>query len=151
MVTTPSDKIEAGTTVENFLKDITSENELSIWDGKNQIKAEEEKSELIKSGMILKVDDKKEYELVVRGDINCDAKISLTDISKLILHYNEAKGFELTGVALKSADIISEIQSTTDIILPPLHRDMHFSILPNDILNHLLLLFLLPHFFHQVF
>ena len=55
--------------------------------------------------MKLKLDDTKEYVLIVRGDINCDGKVSLTDLSKLILHYNETKGFILSGNPFEAADM----------------------------------------------
>ena len=55
--------------------------------------------------MKLKLEDGKEYELIVRGDINCDGKVSLTDLSKLILHYNETTGFILSGSPYNAADM----------------------------------------------
>ena len=47
----------------------------------------------------------KEYVIIVKGDIKEDGMITLTDLSKLILHYNETQGFELTGNRLKAADM----------------------------------------------
>lgn len=62
--------------------------------------------EIIKTGMKLKLSDGTEYILIVRGDINKDGKVTLTDISKLILHYNENKGFEITDeFMLKGCDL----------------------------------------------
>ena len=55
--------------------------------------------------MKLKLDTGNEYTLVVRGDINCDGNITLTDLSKLILEYNETTGFRLDGVSLDGADL----------------------------------------------
>lgn len=60
---------------------------------------------IIKSGMKLKLSDSKEYTLIVRGDITENGRITLTDFSKLILHYNEVKGFGLRGNKLESADM----------------------------------------------
>ena len=60
---------------------------------------------IIKSGMKLKLSDGKEYTLIVRGDITENGRITLTDFSKLILHYNEVKGFGLRGNKLESADM----------------------------------------------
>ena len=34
-----------------------------------------------------------------------DGLVSLIDLSKILLHYNGVKGFELTGNALKGADM----------------------------------------------
>ena len=50
-------------------------------------------------------DNGNEYTLIVRGDTNCDGKITLTDLSKLVLEYNETKGFRLEGVQLDSGDV----------------------------------------------
>lgn len=61
--------------------------------------------EIIKTGMKLKLSDGTSYTLIVRGDINQDGNLTLTDLSKLILHYNGNKGFELEGDALKGADM----------------------------------------------
>ena len=55
--------------------------------------------------MKLVLSDNTEYILIIRGDTNCDGNVTLTDLSKLVLHYNEMKGFELTGNALKAADL----------------------------------------------
>ena len=62
-------------------------------------------NEIIKTGMKLKLSDNSEYILIVRGDTNCDGNLTLTDLSKLLLHYNETKGFELEGNAVKAADL----------------------------------------------
>ena len=66
--------------------------------------------------MKLKLENGKEYLLVVRGDINCDGKITLTDLSKLILEYNEVSGFRLAGASLDGGDLNCDGKITlTDI------------------------------------
>ena len=66
--------------------------------------------------MKLKLSDGKEYILIVRGDIKPDGIVELTDISKLILHYNENREFQLTGNALKAADMnLDGIIDLTDV------------------------------------
>ena len=55
--------------------------------------------------MKLKLDNGNEYLLIVRGDLNCDGMITLTDLSKMILEYNEVSGFRLSGASLDSADL----------------------------------------------
>ena len=45
------------------------------------------------------------YKLVVRGDINGDGKVTLTDISRLVFHYNEYEEYQLTDAPLKAADM----------------------------------------------
>lgn len=95
-------KIEGETKIETFLKNITTNLTLTFKD--NDVKITD-KSEIIKTGMKLKLSNNKEYTLIVRGDTNCDGRLSLMDISRLVLHYNEAKGYELIGDAKKGADM----------------------------------------------
>lgn len=95
-------KIEGETTIENFSKNVTTNLEMSFMDNDAKIT---DNSQIIKTGMKLKLSNDKEYILIVRGDTNSDGKLSLIDISKLIMHYNEAKGYELTGNAKKGADM----------------------------------------------
>jgi C1A family cysteine protease len=95
--------IESETTLEIFNQNIKISLDKDVTKENGEIVSE--KSETIKTGMKLKLSDGTEYTLIVRGDINGDGRLSLIDISKLILHYNENKGFELTGNALKGADM----------------------------------------------
>jgi len=60
---------------------------------------------LVKTGMKLKLSNGIEYILIVRGDILGTGQITITDLSKIILHYNEVSGFLLTGYRLKAADM----------------------------------------------
>lgn len=69
---------------------------------------------IIKTGMKLKLSDGNTYILIVRGDIKADGVIDLTDLSKLILHYNENKNYQLTGNLLKAADM--NIDGKVDIV-----------------------------------
>lgn len=94
--------IEFNTTKEAFL------NEIQVKSGKNVINSDGslvKDDEVIKTGMKLRLSDGRLYTLIVRGDINMDGRVSLTDLSKLILHYNGVKGFELIGDAYKGADM----------------------------------------------
>lgn len=95
-------KIEGETTIEKFSKNITTNLKMNFMDGDLKIT---DNNQLIKTGMKLKLSNDKEYVLIVRGDINSDGRLSLIDISKLIMHYNEVKGFELTGNYKKGADM----------------------------------------------
>lgn len=96
-------KVKHQTTKEEFLKNIVTNLEVKIYtqDDKEVI----DDSEIIKTGMKLKLSNGKEYMIAVRGDINGDGKITLVDLSRLILHYSEAKDYILTGAALKGADL----------------------------------------------
>ncbi|MBR3613990.1 MAG: hypothetical protein IKL55_02290 [Clostridia bacterium] len=94
--------IEFNTTKETFLNDI------KVNTGKNVINSDGtsvKDDEIIKTGMKLRLADGRLYTLIVKGDINMDGLVSLIDLSKLLLHYNGVKGFELEGDALKGADM----------------------------------------------
>ncbi len=94
--------IEFNTTKEELL------NNIQVKSGKNVINSDGSSvkdDEVIKTGMKLRLSDGSLYTLVVRGDINMDGRVSLTDLSKLILHYNGVKGFELIGDSFKGADM----------------------------------------------
>ena len=95
-------KIEGETTIETFSKNVTTNLDMSFMDNDAKIT---NNNQIIKTGMKLKLSNDKEYTLIVRGDTNSDGRLSLIDISKLIMHYNEAKGYELTGNAKKGADM----------------------------------------------
>ena len=92
--------IRFNTDVYEFLNNINTHSE------DISLKSSEEivNSGIIKTGMKLSVNDR-DYVLIVKGDINADGNVTLTDLSKLILHYNETRGFELEGDNLKAADM----------------------------------------------
>lgn len=92
--------IENNTTLENFLNNIKTSKDIKVFENEKEIS----KKDILKTGMNLKIEEK-EYSIVVTGDINGDGKISLIDISKLILHYNEEKKFLLSGPNKEAADI----------------------------------------------
>ena len=91
------------TTLKDFMSNLeTNANNITIKENGNTITDEKQ---IIKTGMILDLPNGEKYSIIVRGDIKEDGKLTLTDLSKLILHYNEMKGFELTGIRLKAADM----------------------------------------------
>lgn len=92
--------VEVSTTVNEFLKNIITNQEIEIFN-ENKIVTDTEK---IKTGMELKVGDKT-FKIVVLGDINADGKLSLIDISKLIYHYNEDKKYLLEEEFVQAGDI----------------------------------------------
>lgn len=94
--------IDSETNIQTFLNNITTNLDISFMDNDVRI---ENKNQTIKTGMKLILPNNKEYTLIVRGDTNSDGRLSLMDISRLILHYNEAPGYELTGIAKKGADM----------------------------------------------
>lgn len=96
-------KISHGTKVKEFLNNIDTNLIKKVY---NEQGTEITNSdEVLATGMKLKLSDSLEYTLIVRGDIKTDGILDLTDVSKLILHYNENKGFELSGNPLKAADM----------------------------------------------
>ena len=46
------------------------------------VSIEVEEDSVIKTGMKLKLVNGQEFDLIVRGDLNCDGKVTLTDLSK---------------------------------------------------------------------
>ena len=95
-------KIVMGTTISDFIENMNIKENYTILDQDGNVVLEEE---IIKTGMKLKLEDGKEYDLIVRGDINCDGKVSLVDLSKILLHYNGMKGFILEGCPCEAADM----------------------------------------------
>lgn len=96
-------KIPHGTKVKEFLNNIETNLVKKVYNSKGTEITNSD--EVIATGMKLKLSDKLEYTLIVRGDIKTDGILDLTDVSKLVLHYNENKGFELSGDPLKAADM----------------------------------------------
>ena len=98
-------KIEYNTNKLDFLSNVNSDYRITILDEEGNDVTNLDEEPIIRTGMKLKLDTGNEYTLVVRGDINCDGNITLTDLSKLILEYNETTGFRLDGVSLYGADL----------------------------------------------
>ena len=105
-------KIVYNTSVEKFKKNITvNSKDFEFYDSSNK---KLEDTEIIKTGTKLKLPDGTTYTLIVRGDINCDGKISIVDLSKIVAHYGDEKKYGLTGFALKSADL--NVDGKIDIV-----------------------------------
>ena len=106
-------KIIVKTTISDFVEKMNIREEYTILDNEGNVVSDDE---IVKTGMKLKLESGKEYDLIVRGDINGDGKVTLTDLSKLILHYNGMKGFILDGAPCKAADMnYDDKVSLTDI------------------------------------
>lgn len=96
-------KIYDETTINEFLEGINFNNEsYEILDKNKNLVTDY--TGLVTTDMTLKVGDK-QYVLVVRADLDKDGKITLTDISKQILHYVNYEGYILSGAPAKAADI----------------------------------------------
>lgn len=98
-------KIEYNTSKDNFLKNLESSYKMTLLDEDGNDVTESSEEKIIRTGMKLKLENGNEYILVVRGDLNCDGMVSLTDLSKIILEYNEVTGFRLSGPSLDGADL----------------------------------------------
>lgn len=93
-------RIKPGTTVNNFKQNVETEQQMVFLDKDG---SELNESDVIATGMTLKVGTNLEFTLIVTGDINGDGRIGIVDFAKLKLHYIEKE--LLTGNALKAADI----------------------------------------------
>lgn len=96
-------KIANETTINKFLEQITTSFETILLTINSEIVTDY--TTIVKTGMILKLSNDVEYKLIVRGDLDCNGKINITDLSKLIMNYHEVKDFVLTDVQLKAADL----------------------------------------------
>lgn len=96
-------KIPHETKVKDFLNKIETNAVKKVYNDKETNITDSDEN--ITTGMKLKLSDKKEYILIVRGDIKADGILDITDVSKIISHYNEYKEFQLTGTSLKAADM----------------------------------------------
>ena len=94
--------IDHSTTLKEFYENITTDYITTMMEGDLEV---DKDTELVKTGMVLKLSNGSKYTLIVKGDMNQDGKVSLIDVSKLLLHYNEQKGYELTGAPEKAADL----------------------------------------------
>lgn len=97
-------KIAHDTTIQNFKTKITT-NSTTVEFYDSASKKIEQESTIIKTGTTIKLSDGKTYTLIVRGDVNCDGKISLVDLSKIVAHYGDKNRYGLTGYVLKAADL----------------------------------------------
>lgn len=91
------------TKISELLENLSSTYSLEVLTDKNV--TINDNDEIIKTGMKLKLSNGKIFTLIVRGDISKDGKVSILDISKLILHYNQVRDCELIGDEIKAADM----------------------------------------------
>ena len=102
------------TTVKNFKKNVTVKADNIEFYNESNKKLDE--NELITNGTTIKLTDESLYTIIVRGDTNCDGKISLVDLSKIVAHYGDENRYGLTGYILKAADMnFDEKITLTDV------------------------------------
>ena len=94
--------ISYNTTVQTFKQSIYTNSEtIEVIDGDRKLND----NEILKTGDKIKLSNNKIYTAIVKGDINCDGRISLVDVSKLVGHYGDENKYGLTGNPLKAADL----------------------------------------------
>lgn len=93
-------KITPGTTANKFKQNVSSEQEITFLD-KDGNKITD--TTVLGTGMTLKVGSTLQYTLVVTGDIDGDAEITINDMAKLKLHLIDYE--LLTDARLKAADV----------------------------------------------
>ena len=94
-------KVEAETTVKQFLDNISVNSGASKAVYKGNTQATE--SELVATGMLLKIGNNTTYNIAVRGDANGDAKVTATDLSLFKMHYTHIEALE--GIYERAIDI----------------------------------------------
>lgn len=104
--------ISPNTNFNEFTNNISTNMEYYIYDKEDNIVSDEN---IISTGMKLKVEDKF-YKIAVKGDLNGDGKITITDLVKAKLHSVGIKLLE--DEVLKSADVNGDGKvSITDIVI----------------------------------
>ena len=107
-------KVQHDTTVQTLKKEIRTNSEsIKIYNIENE---ELRLTDNVRTGTKVKLANGTVYTIIVRGDTNCDGKISLVDLSKIVSHYGDEGHFGLSGNPLKAADLnIDEKITLTDI------------------------------------
>ena len=97
-------KVTFNTSIEDFKKKITTNaTQIDFLDKDGNVISDT--NELVKTGMKVRFNNKETYTIIVRGDIDMDGTITLTDLSKLVAHFNELRGFILSGDPERAGDL----------------------------------------------
>ena len=100
-------KIKPETTIEQAINNINTNGQVEIYKGETKIT---DKSLKIATGMVIKISlgqEKKEYKVVVQGDLTQDGKMNDIDLLKLA-RYKAKIDTKLEGANLKAADIYED-------------------------------------------
>ena len=101
------------TKISSFIENMDTTGEYQIVDKNENVVTDY--SSLVTTNMKF-ITNNETYYLVVRGDLNGDGKITITDLSKQVLHYVNYPGYILTGAYAKAADInLDENFTITDL------------------------------------
>ena len=105
-------RVEAGTTIQEFTKNITSQGTLVFKDKNGNTITDE--NAILATGITLDVGTTLHYTICVTGDIDGNGEVTVTDLAQLMLHIVEAQVLE--GIQFKAADMNGNGELTvTDI------------------------------------
>lgn len=93
-------KVAPGTTVAQFKQNVTTKQEMVFTDKEGNTLNDQS---VLGTGMTVKVGETLEYTIIVTGDVDGDAEITVNDLAKIKLHVIEKES--LRGISLKAADI----------------------------------------------
>ena len=99
-------RIPPKTSIEEFKKNIETESrkEIKIYKGETEITKGN-----IGTGMKVKIGEKEgDYEISVIGDITGDGEANQVELTRIIRHLIDLKGWELKGIEAESADITGD-------------------------------------------
>ena len=100
-------KISPNTTIAQFKKNVTTKQTLVFTDVEGNVLTDEK---ILGTGMKVKVGKTLEYTIIVTGDVDEDAKITVNDLAQIKLHLIEQE--LLTGIRLKAANVDRDTQIT---------------------------------------
>ena len=100
-------KITPNTTIAQFKENVSTKQTLVFTDTEGNVLNDEN---ILGTGMKVKVGKTLEYTIIVTGDIDGDAQITVNDLAQIKLHLIEQE--LLTGIKLKAANIDGDTQIT---------------------------------------
>ncbi len=102
-------RVAPKTTIAQFKGNVTTNQTLVFTDKEGNTLSDDT---VLKTGVKVKVGKTLEYTIIVTGDIDQDAQISVNDLAKIKLHLIEQE--LITGISLKAADIDGDNQITVN-------------------------------------
>ncbi len=103
-------RIAPNTTVSQFKANVTANRNLTFLDKEGNTLTD---ASVLGTGMTVKVGNDLTYTLVVTGDVNGDAEVTIDDLAGIKLHIIDIK--KLTGIQLKAGNIDNDANSEISI------------------------------------
>lgn len=103
-------RIAPNTTVAQFKANVTANRNLTFLDKEGNTLTD---ASVLGTGMTVKVGNDLTYTLVVTGDVNGDAEVTIDDLAGIKLHIIDIK--KLTGIQLKAGNIDNDANSEISI------------------------------------